>query len=992
MKKGFSRRITNVVAVTVSILAGTAAIAACALALILVGAPEKTDNEQSLSFAAFEEADHALSLEQALARLSTPDAKRVAELATNRSEAPFWLLTTAVPAQPQAVNSLLIVMPSRHVQVIRYWFLAPDNSIVRYGQTTRASVTGREIFRDRAGFAIVVPHSSTPLRLVARIEASGPARITAYATDQNSAQVAQQYFDRSGGVLFGSLLMIAAFSALVSLFSREATFFLYAAWVIASLRLASFSAGWDLGWLGYENLERYPTLARNLPLAAYAVFTVALFWGIFRREIGKIRAVAYIRVLLYLSFGLVAISTITPHRNFLPILWAVVFPSIITLIFLGTRIFLRTGSRAAAWYGASWLAALIGLLGDVAYASGLTSYKPTLLSSLSSAVLAALLAGVALALRLKSERLGRLTAQREKFEVLRKFKQNYDSMPVGLFSMNRLGAVTLFNPAFSAMFHLGEAQFSADRSIPMGSLLGADAVKRFEEAFNSREPLDIEIDMPGDDEKRRWFQSRVTGTGDAVEGTIQDVTARKEAESKLRYLVDHDSLTGMLNRHGLEDAMRSAAEAARCGLPCAIAHVDLDRFKLINDLYGHATGDAMIQEASKRLLSTVRSRDFVARIADSFVILLLDCPDRAVARLTERLRQEIGERPFELDGRKLTMTVSVGVTELDPEVPPVEAMAAADRACAEAKARGRNCVVRMSDDDDTLRRHMEELRVVADIQHRLPTDRYFLEMQPIVSLRSARASLNYEVLLRMSDPHGGVIPPGKFIGAAERNGLMSQIDRWVVKTTLEWLDAHSEHRDRLTFATINISGSSLNDARFIDDVVSMIREHPLSVNKMCFEITESIALHDLESTRRFVDRLRSYGSKLALDDFGAGYTSFNYLKEIPADFIKIDGSFVKDINANPANYAITRTIVDLTHELGMRSIAEWAETPDTVASLIDLRVDYAQGYGLARPLNKDLLAAAQSSGALVRDPQVLTLLDNSAAHPIAAKAAGARRH
>lgn len=322
----------------------------------------------------------------------------------------------------------------------------------------------------------------------------------------------------------------------------------------------------------------------------------------------------------------------------------------------------------------------------------------------------------------------------------------------------------------------------------------------------------------------------------------------------------------------------------------------------------------------------------------------------------------------------------------------VDALAAADRACSEAKARGRNCVVRLDEQDATLKTHLEELKVVADMRQRIASDRYFLEFQPIVSLRSAFASLSYEVLIRMRDENGGVMAPGRFIGAAEHNGLMSQIDRWVLRSTLEWIDAHPDHRDRLAFATINISGASLNDARFVDDAFSMIAEHPLAMSKLCFEITESVALHDLDSTRRFVDRVRAYGSKVALDDFGAGYTSFNYLKEIPADFIKIDGSFVKDINRNPANYAITRTIVDLTHELGMRSIAEWAETPDTIASLIELRVDYAQGFALARPMNRELVTDAKSAGALVRDPQVIGLLDSGARQLLALHPAGSRRH
>jgi len=602
-----------------------------------------------------------------------------------------------------------------------------------------------------------------------------------------------------------------------------------------------------------------------------------------------------------------------------------------------------------------------------------------------------LVTAIALAEKLRIERNARLSAQREKFEVLEKFKENYNSMPVGLFSLNRSGAVTLFNPAFANMFRVPLDQ-QQSRTVHFDRLVGEEPLATLLKVTDANGGAELEIQLEDPDVGRRWFLTRVTSKGESVEGSIQEITVRKEAESKLRHLVDHDSLTGLLNRHGLDDAMKIAADAVLKGKPCALAHVDLDRFKLINELYGHSVGDAMLQETSSRLTATVRTGDYVARIGDSFVVLFLDCPDFAVARLSERLREAIGEHAFDILGKSLNMTVSIGVVPLDASINAVDALAAADRACSEAKARGRNCVVRLNDQDASLKRHLEELKVVADLRHRLPTDRYFLEFQPIISLRTAMSSLCYEVLIRMRDEENNVVAPGRFIGAAERNGLMSQIDRWVLRSTLEWLDDHPDHRDRLTFATINISGASLNDARFIDDAFSMIAEHPLAISKLCFEITEGVALRDLDSTRRFVDRLRAYGSKVALDDFGAGYTSFNYLKEIPADFIKIDGSFVKDINRNPANYAITRTIVDLTHELGMRSIAEWAETPDTVASLIELRVDYGQGFGLARPLAKDIVTAAPSSGALVGDPEVIGMLDSSARQLLSLHPAGARRH
>ena len=546
-------------------------------------------------------------------------------------------------------------------------------------------------------------------------------------------------------------------------------------------------------------------------------------------------------------------------------------------------------------------------------------------------------------------------------------------MPIGLFGLNGLGQITIHNPAFSSMFP-GCREVTSEQPVFIDDVVTSGFFAKLSRISEAPAGGDLEFSVGREKPDERWYLARAARRQDVIEGSIQDITARKAAEGQLKHLVDHDHLTGLINRRGLQAALTAAIRSVASGQQCAIAYVDIDRFKLVNDLHGHSIGDAILQQTAKRLGFAVRQNDSIGRVADSFVVVFNDCPDYAVAGLTERIRASIADFPYEIEGKALNVTASVGVVALEAGMTAVDAMAAADRACSEAKARGRNCVVRMSDQDDALRLHLEELKVVADLQQRIPTDRYFLEFQPIVALHSASASMSYEVLIRMRGEDGRVVPPGKFIGAAERNGLMSQIDRWVLRTTLEWLDGHPEHRSQLAFATINISGSSLNDSRFVDDAFAMIAQHPLATPKLCFEITESVALHDLGSTRRFVDRVRMYGSKLALDDFGAGYTSFNYLKEIPADFIKIDGSFIKDINRNPANFSITRTIVDLTHELGMRSIAEWAETPDTIRSLIDLGVDYGQGFGLVRPVSQDLILTATSCADLVTDAAVGALL------------------
>jgi EAL domain-containing protein (putative c-di-GMP-specific phosphodiesterase class I) len=219
----------------------------------------------------------------------------------------------------------------------------------------------------------------------------------------------------------------------------------------------------------------------------------------------------------------------------------------------------------------------------------------------------------------------------------------------------------------------------------------------------------------------------------------------------------------------------------------------------------------------------------------------------------------------------------------------------------------------------------------------------------------------------MRDHDGTLIPTPRVIAAAENSGRISVIDRWVLATTLEWLDTHHETLCTTQFVCMNLSGASLNDERFIQDAFVMLSKNLRAASRLCIEITEGVALHDLDNTRRFIDRVRSYGVKVALDDFGAGYTSFSYLRELPADILKIDGSFIVDMNLHPANIAIVEAIVSLAMNLGMRTIAEWAEDNATVQTLADIGVDYVQGFAVARPQAPQQILAATSSASFIQD-------------------------
>ena len=243
-------------------------------------------------------------------------------------------------------------------------------------------------------------------------------------------------------------------------------------------------------------------------------------------------------------------------------------------------------------------------------------------------------------------------------------------------------------------------------------------------------------------------------------------------------------------------------------------------------------------------------------------------------------------------------------------------------------------------------------------------------MQPIMSLTKPYDSLNFEVLLRMRDTEGNLVRTDHLITAAETSGRMGMIDRWVLSTTLAWLNKNIAQLTHTKFVCMNLSGASLNDEKFLQHVYATLEQNPHIVKLLCLEITESVALHDLENTRRFVDKVRSYGAKVALDDFGAGYTSFSYLKEFTTDLLKIDGSFIVNMNKHPANIAIVEAIVNLAKNLGMKVIAEWAEDNATVQTLTEIGVDYVQGFAVARSQHPDNMLSADSAASFIQDEEL----------------------
>ncbi|MFZ4596412.1 MAG: EAL domain-containing protein, partial [Verrucomicrobiaceae bacterium] len=399
----------------------------------------------------------------------------------------------------------------------------------------------------------------------------------------------------------------------------------------------------------------------------------------------------------------------------------------------------------------------------------------------------------------------------------------------------------------------------------------------------------------------------------------------------------------------------------------SVAYLDLDRFKLINHLYGHAAGDEILRQVSARVSNMLTGNMQLGRMGgDEF---LLTMPETRIAHATllcQGIVNSIGGRPYKVGDHAFHVRGSIGLIEVARGSSPKDAISTADRACREAKASHGTHLVIYERNSRIFQAHEEEMRLVGQLSATTDAPKgLYLEMQPIMSLDKPLESLNFEVLLRMRDPDGKPVPTPSLIAAGEFAGRMGVIDRWVLSNTLSWLSAHQAELGQTRFVCVNLSGASLNDERFVQEVCALLEQHRDIAHCLCLEITESIALHDLENTRRFIDRVRGFGAKVALDDFGAGYTSFSYLKDLPADLLKIDGSFIVNINQHPANIAIVEAIVNLARNLGMKTIAEWAEDFATVQTLLDSGVDYVQGYAIARSMPSEQILKAHSSADFV---------------------------
>lgn len=870
----------------------------------------------------------------------------------------FWFLFD-IPKKLKD-KDFFIDFPSRHSFGLSCW--DPQTGVL-LGDAGRLKIGGAFV-RSRAGFALRGSQLRTASQLLCRGDFRGPAKISADLWTPEALAIAQKSYDRNEVALEVGVGVLAVTMLIAALVNRSWIYMAFFLWLLLNMRMAAISAGTDFNFFGYPLNVSMLVELRKWTVCLYFSMTGFIFNLIFSGDLKKMRADFGVKVIKIAIIVFPLTCLFFDFEQVLAIAWLVSSIFIIVLLYYLCKIVRGVHSRAAYWFMASMVITLLAGFSEIIAAS--MGIEPLVLglNSVTAAVASALLVSAALAEQMHSDRLDKLEAQR----VLR---AAYEDSPIGLFSLASDGEIFKRNPAFNKMIRgLGFLEknniseiFDTRTSASIASLAGS-----------TKKTIELQTRVhDATTGSERWFSIKAsTVDGATVEGSLQDITERFSATERLEFLAHHDPLTECLNIRGIENKIGRSAL-----LPSALAYFDLNRFKLINDLYGHAAGDQVIKQVCERMKNVIGGRGMLARIGgDEFVIAFSDLTVHQATTLCESVVMAINTAPFQIGSQRFTLGVSAGLvgTKRLGDASLKEIISAADTLCRMAKKRATQQLIVMESDDSFFLFHKQELEVIACLERGETPRGLFLMAQPEISLRQPFDSLNFEFLLRMRKSDDTIIPAGIIIEAAEIHGKTAIIDRWVIATAIAWLQDHLEELRNTHFAGINISGGSLNDEAFIEEIFLLFAQHQDVLSLICIEITESVALTDILNVQRFIDRLRALGVKVAIDDFGAGYSSFGYLKKLSVDALKLDGSLVKDAVQNSAGLAIIEAIGGLVANLGMKSIGEYAEDLVTLKFLAAAGIDYAQGYAISKPVMPERILSAKSGADFIEDPDILAFL------------------
>ena len=831
------------------------------------------------------------------------------------------------------------------------------------GGLTKVSTGDHFPFNQRP---VTHPHFVFPVTF----EANNQYQVAFFIETSSSLQVpikfwnSAQFYEKTQpelirlGVIIGIGAIMALYNFFIFLSIREKSYLYFVVTLVLYMTLSGVLTGLTYAYVWPNSIwwnDKSLLIVGSLCLAALTQFAYHFL------SIEKVLPVVkpYFTYLTYIALAATACTLFVGYSSMIKIV-AALFAFIPIFLYINGIILCRKGHKSAQLFTIIFtlfiLSSVIFTLSKygIIERSAWTEYSIYFSSTLVISLLS-----FALTDRIHRERKEREAAQESSIENLREYRQLYENSIEGFFRSKITGEPISVNPAFASIFGYSTTQDYMNNELSIW-----DKVSNLD---NARENLiqdlissgrTINYEFNGYKQDRTQFWGRIsakisqTDTGESViDGSIEDITERKVSENQLNYLACHDSLTGLTNRGEFEKRVNKAIENCRKkNSEYALFYMDLDQFKVVNDTCGHSAGDELLRQISILLRKHLRQRDTLARLGgDEFAVLLDHCDIEDAEKVGQTLREAINSFRFTWEHKNFSVGISIGVVSINARTESSkQILSLADTACYAAKDAGRNRIYVHNEEADCLQQRQNEMQLVSTIGDAINNNDMRLYKQNIISTDPQKQNNYYEILVRLT-LDGNLAAPGTFLPAAERYNLMPMVDTWVVKTFFAWLAENHEERESLHIANINLSAQSIGNTDFADEVYDLFTQYDIPPNKICFEITESVAISNLSDTLTFINRLKAMGVKFALDDFGSGYSSFSYLKSLPVDVIKIDGHFVQGILSDDINLTMIRSMTEICHSLNMLVVAEYVENENIYKKLKEIGVDYMQGHWFSEP-------------------------------------------
>ncbi len=775
------------------------------------------------------------------------------------------------------------------------------------------------------------------------------------------------------GLLTGTMIILALLNLLIFAGLRERLYLYYGGFLISFTLLTTILNGWAFQFLWPDTPE--VNQSAIFVVAGMVLLCASLFSQIIHQPEGNrlINLLQFTNIIL--SAGVIFSPLLAPIEYHLPML---IGASLVIVIIGALSAYWRVykGSPQANLHAVIWTTFLIGgsLLSLSRFGLINNVYFGEQRASIAI-IFTALIVSLSLVKRIRLEKSETERARTLAAETLQQYFDIYQNAVEGLFTLSMQGQLISANPqlvdalGYNTLAELRKAIGTKGISkliidTELGNKLLSEVIQKG--SISSREIQGIRKDG-----SHLWglLSMRISNTPadngeEFIHGAVVDITEKHQAYQKLAYMATHDPLTGVLNRSEFEKKLYKAlTKLKQHELPSTMLYLDLERFKLINDTSGHIAGDTLLRQISDQLKSAINDQGILARLGgDEFAVLLRGINGNEAFVIAYRIIEAVKEFRFLWEERIFTVGVSIGMKELSVDDNSLtQIFTRADAACYIAKEKGRNRIHIYSDEDSDVQHHQSQMEWITVINNALDNDQFVLFYQLIVPVNTNPDGdpLHYEILLRMKDAENNIIGPDTFIPSAERYNLMTNIDRWVIKSYFRWLSQNKAHMKELSLCSINLSGTSIADPSFKDTVQALFVEFLIPHHKICFEITESIAIINLSATLDFIGLFKDLGCQFSLDDFGTGFSSYGYLKNLPVDLVKIDGSFVKDLMIDSIDRAMVNSINEVAKAIGMKTVAEFVESEAIYKELKEIGVDYAQGYGLHRPSPLSQLTAGK---------------------------------